>query len=49
MSRHVEVRTPLLYGSKALFIAQTTSDEEDEKHATSLREQIDMEMLKCTD
>lgn len=41
VSQHVEVRTPLVYGSRAGFVAQTLSDEEDAEHRTDLREQID--------
>jgi hypothetical protein len=41
VSMYVEVRTPLLYGSRALFVAQTESDEEDAEHRTNLREEID--------
>ena len=41
VSQHVEVRTPLVYGSRANFVAQQLSDEEDEVHRTDLREQID--------
>ena len=40
----VEVRDPRLHGSVHLFTAQTTSDEEDDFHRTSLREQIDAAM-----
>lgn len=40
---HVAVRTPLLYGSHALFTAQADSDD-DEPHHTTLREQIDAAM-----
>jgi len=43
VSMNVEVRKPALYGSHKLFTAQTISDEEDEQHHTSLREQIDEE------
>jgi len=45
----VEVRDPMLHGSVHLFTAQTTSDEEDEFHRTSLREQIDAAMQESTE
>lgn len=45
VAHHVAVRKPLLYGSKAMFTAQTITDEEDDYHATTLREQIDAAML----
>ena len=41
VSQHVEVRTPMVYGSRANFVAQTLSSEEDAGHRTDLREQID--------
>lgn len=44
VAHHVEVRKPLLYGSEKFFTAQTLTDEEDDYHATSLREQIDEAM-----
>ncbi|MFV8917581.1 hypothetical protein ABQ314_20925, partial [Serratia fonticola] len=44
VAHHVEVRKPLLYGSEKFFTAQTLTDEEDDYHATSLREQIDAAM-----
>lgn len=44
VAHHVEVRKPLLYGSEKFFTAQTMTDEEDDYHATSLREQIDAAM-----
>ncbi|MDU6923635.1 hypothetical protein [Franconibacter helveticus] len=45
VSKTVNVREPLVYGSRDLFWSQTITDEEDEKHATKLREQIDAAML----
>lgn len=45
VAHHVTVRKPLRYGSEAMFTAQTITDEEDEYHATKLREQIDAAML----
>ncbi|MEQ9886224.1 hypothetical protein [Pectobacterium zantedeschiae] len=45
ISHYVEVRTPLVYGSHALFVAQTVSEDWAEIHATSLREQIDAAMI----
>lgn len=45
VAHYVAVRKPLLYGSEAMFTAQTITDEEDDYHATSLREQIDAAML----
>ncbi|NYA42913.1 hypothetical protein HZI31_06285 [Serratia fonticola] len=44
VAHYVEVRKPLLYGSEKFFTAQTLTDEEDDYHATSLREQIDAAM-----
>lgn len=46
VSMHVEVRNPLLCGSRALFTAQQTSDEESPVFETDLRNQIDAEMNK---
>lgn len=43
VSKAVEVRDPLRHGSRAMFHAQTASDE-DEPHRTTLREQIDAAM-----
>lgn len=43
-SMAVEVRVPLVYGSRAMFHAQTVS-EDYETHRTSLREQIDAAMI----
>lgn len=45
VAHHVTVRKPLRYGSEAMFTAQTITDEEDDYHATKLREQIDAAML----
>ncbi len=42
---HVDVRTPLRYGSHELFIAQATNDD-DEPHRTNLREVIDSYLRK---
>ncbi len=44
VSMYVEVRRPLCNGSRALFVAQAESDEEDEVHQTNLREAIDAAM-----
>ena len=44
VAQYVEVRTPLVYGSRALFVAQQLSDEEDEHHRTDLRERVDAAM-----
>lgn len=44
VSQHVEVRTPMVYGSHARFVAQCDSDDCEEYH-TTLREQIDKAML----
>ncbi|EKH6496348.1 MULTISPECIES: hypothetical protein [Enterobacterales] len=44
VAHHVAVRKPLRYGSEAMFTAQTITDEEDDHHATKLREQIDAAM-----
>jgi hypothetical protein len=40
VSQHVEVRTPMVYGSHARFVAQCDSDDCEEYH-TTLREQTD--------
>ncbi|MBH3138802.1 hypothetical protein I5M99_18525 [Serratia marcescens] len=45
VAHHVTVRKPLRYGSEEMFTAQTITDEEDDYHATKLREQIDAAML----
>ena len=41
VSMCVEVREPLRYGSAPVFHAVAVTDEEDDYHATTLREQID--------
>ena len=41
VSQDVTVRTPLVYGSRANFVAQVVSDEEDAEQRTTLREQVD--------
>lgn len=44
VSKTVDVREPMVYGSQSIFWSQTITDEEDEYHATKLREQIDAAM-----
>ena len=44
ISKTVDVREPMVYGSHSLFWSQTITDEEDDYHATKLREQIDAAM-----
>lgn len=44
VSKTVDVREPMAYGSHSLFWSQTITDEEDDYHATKLREQIDAAM-----
>lgn len=44
VSKTVDVREPMVYGSHSLFWSQTITDEEDDYHATKLREQIDAAM-----
>lgn len=44
VSKTVDVREPMVYGSHSLFWSQTITDEEDDHHATKLREQIDAAM-----
>ncbi len=44
VSKTVNVREPLVYGSRDLFWSQTISDDWEEKHKTTLREQIDAAM-----
>lgn len=46
VSMCVEVRKPLRYGSEHVFHAVATTDEEDDYHATTLREQIDAILRK---
>lgn len=45
VSKTVNVRQPMAYGSHDLFWSQTISDDWDEEHKTTLREQIDAAML----
>ncbi|WP_316543693.1 hypothetical protein [Klebsiella grimontii] len=45
VSKTVNVREPVVYGSHSLFWSQTISDDWSEVHATTLREQIDAAML----
>lgn len=44
VSKTVNVREPLVYGSHDLFWSQTISDDWEEEHKTTLREQIDAAM-----
>lgn len=44
VSKTVNVREPMVYGSHSLFWSQTITDEEDDYYATKLREQIDAAM-----
>ncbi|WP_255467596.1 hypothetical protein [Citrobacter sp. RHBSTW-00986] len=44
VSKTVDVREPMAYGSHSIFWSQTITDEEDDYHATKLREQIDAAM-----
>ncbi|MDU2535917.1 MAG: DUF551 domain-containing protein [Enterobacter hormaechei] len=44
VSKTVDVRELMVYGSHSLFWSQTITDEEDDYHATKLREQIDAAM-----
>lgn len=44
VSKTVDVREPMVYGSHSLFWSQAITDEEDDYHATKLREQIDAAM-----
>lgn len=44
VTKTVDVREPMVYGSHSLFWSQTITDEEDDYHATKLREQIDAAM-----
>ncbi len=44
VSKTVDVREPMVYGSHSIFWSQTITDEEDDYHATKLREQIDAAM-----
>lgn len=45
VSKTVNVREPMVYGSHDLFWSQTTSEDWAEVHTSSLREQIDAAML----
>lgn len=44
VSKTVNVREPMVYGSHDLFWSQTISDDWEEEHKTTLREQIDAAM-----
>ena len=44
VSKTVNVREPMVYGSHDLFWSQTISDDWEEEHKTTLREQIDTAM-----
>ena len=44
VSKTVNVRQPMVYGSHDLFWSQTISDDWEEEHKTTLREQIDAAM-----
>jgi len=46
VSKAVNVREPLVYGSHCLFWSQAITDEEDDYYATKLREQIDAAMAE---
>lgn len=46
VSKTVNVREPLVYGSRDLFWSQAVSEEWEEYHKTTLREQIDAAMKK---
>nr|WP_318380014.1 hypothetical protein [uncultured Enterobacter sp.] len=46
VSKTVNVREPMVYGSHSLFWSQAITDENDEYHATKLREQIDAAMAE---
>lgn len=41
VSKTVDVREPMVYGSHSILWSQTITDEDDDYHATKLREQID--------
>lgn len=45
VSKAVNVREPMVYGSHSLFWSQTISDDWEEEHKTTLREQIDAAMV----
>ncbi|QYD25739.1 hypothetical protein [Enterobacter asburiae] len=44
VSKTVDVREPMVYGSYSIFWSQIITDEDDDYHATKLREQIDAAM-----
>ena len=44
VSKTVDVREPMVYGSHSIFWSHTITDEDDDYHATKLREQIDAAM-----
>ncbi|MEB0900192.1 hypothetical protein [Citrobacter portucalensis] len=44
VSKTVDVREPMVYGSHSILWSQTITDEDDDYHATKLREQIDAAM-----
>jgi len=45
VSKKVNVREPLVYGSHNIFWSQAITDDQDEHHATALREQIDAAIM----
>ncbi|EOV9625912.1 hypothetical protein [Cronobacter sakazakii] len=44
VSKAVNVRDPMVYGSHSMFWSQVITDEEDDYYETKLREQIDAAM-----
>lgn len=44
VSKAVNVRDPMVYGSHSMFWSQAVTDEEDDYYETKLREQIDAAM-----
>lgn len=44
VSKAVNVRDPMVYGSHSMFWSQVITDEEDDYYETKLREQIDEAM-----
>ena len=44
VSKAVNVRYPMVYGSHSMFWSQVITDEEDDYYETKLREQIDEAM-----
>lgn len=44
VSKAVNVREPMVYGSHSMFWSQAITDEEDDYYVTKLREQIDVAM-----